>query len=92
MTRPYSEQRLGVPRNLYVPGTMNTAGRSVALPDVALPDVALWRRRFAFVGMMPRPELLGGVTGVDLGRLPGRLNRRIVALLDEDHQVGHKFT
>jgi hypothetical protein len=87
VTLPGSRERFGVPSNLWIIGTMNTADRSVVALDTAL------RRRFAFKECPPQPELLDGVVvgGVNIGALLAAVNRRLVRLRDRDHQIGHAF-
>lgn len=84
---PYSGETFKVPDNLYIIGTMNTADRSLATMDTAL------RRRFDFVEMMPKPELLESkvVSSIDLTKLLKTMNQRIEVLYDREHTLGHAF-
>lgn len=90
---PYSKDWFGVPPNVYIIGTMNTADRSVEALDTAL------RRRFSFTEMPPKPELIttegkavnGIVNDIDLSALLETINKRIEKLLDKDHMIGHSY-
>lgn len=86
-TLPYSHKPFGIPNNLYILGTMNTADRSIATLDTAL------RRRFHFVEMLPDSATLEGlsVEGISIKALFETINLRIAALYDREHTIGHAY-
>lgn len=91
---PYSHQQFGVPKNVYILGTMNTADRSIAIMDTAL------RRRFSFIEMLPDSDVLrqlgnpivynNGVS-VNVADMLDIINERITFLYDREHTIGHAF-
>ena len=89
VTLPCSKQKFGVPKNLYIIGTMNTSDRSIASVDIAL------RRRFKFIEMMPKEDVVTNINIEENGKtfrdIFKALNEKITILLDRDHQIGHSY-
>ena len=106
VTLPYSGEQFGVPPNLYIIGTMNTADRSLVQLDTAL------RRRFDFEEMMPKYHFTddikklindkvridelhwsnsGKVNDIDLSLFLYKLNQKICKEYDREHQIGHSY-
>lgn len=85
-------ERVFIPDNVFIIGTMNIADRSLALVDYAL------RRRFAFVDLEPKlgapwRKWVTSRCGVDAGLLD-EIERRILALNEEiaaDASLGKAF-
>lgn len=82
LTLPYSKQRFGVPSNLLIVGTMNTADRSIQLLDSAL------RRRFRFEELPPILEKIKYEPATNVLRA---INKRVRAILNKDAQIGHAY-
>lgn len=84
---PYSKSEFGVPDNVFILGTMNTADRSIALMDTAL------RRRFQFIEMMPDAQVLSGITvdSINVKEMLSVINQRIEVLYDREHMLGHAY-
>ncbi|MBR4910382.1 MAG: AAA family ATPase [Clostridia bacterium] len=84
---PYSKKPFGVPDNVYIIGTMNTADRSIATIDTAL------RRRFSFKEMLPDSKILGGieVDKINIENMLESMNNKISILFDREHTIGHAY-
>lgn len=88
---PYSGKPFGIPDNVYILGTMNTADRSIAIMDTAL------RRRFKFIEMMPDVSVIKEIKvaadgeTLDVSEMLAVINKRIELLYDREHTIGHAF-
>lgn len=87
---PYSKEKLIVPDNLYIIGTMNTTDRSLAQIDIAL------RRRFQFIPFTSKEtkQVLRRFVNLyapemnDLPKLIEEVNR---SLGSKEHALGHSY-
>lgn len=84
---PNSPDLFGVPDNIYIIGTMNTADRSIATIDTAL------RRRFRFKEMLPDVDVLENVMveNICIKDMLEKINKRISVLYDREHTIGHAY-
>lgn len=96
--RRQPDERLYIPENVYVIGTMNLADRSLALVDFAL------RRRFAFMTLKPRFGEESYATWLRERGMPEKLLQLVVSrmralnerIADDPHlgpalRIGHSF-
>lgn len=81
-TLPYSKKKFGVPANLFIVGTMNTADRSIQLLDSAI------RRRFKFEELLPDYDV---IENKEAKLILQGINNRIRCLLNKDSQIGHSY-
>ncbi|MGI8484609.1 MAG: McrB family protein [Thermomicrobiales bacterium] len=95
---PYGGNRLSIPTNLYLIGTMNSADRSLAQVDYAL------RRRFYFFRFMPvvngradildrwlQSQYISDESRQQILQLFVSLNSALQAQLSADFQIGHSY-
>lgn len=82
------ERPFGIPRNVHLIGTMNTADRSVALVDHAL------RRRFSFIHLGPDYDVLRSQlerAGISATSLVATLQTMNASIGDRNYEVGISF-
>ena len=79
---PNEETDFGVPPNLYLIGTMNTADKSIALIDIAL------RRRFEFIGFAPNYKIIDEASCKILEHINKQIYERKKSA---DYLIGHGY-
>jgi len=87
------EQKLSLPTNLFIVGTMNSTDRSIAIVDYAL------RRRFEFIRFSPDIELLKLVTnetspdleGISIINFFSKINEQLHMHLGKEFCLGHTY-
>jgi len=84
VTLPYSKEEFGVPSNLYIIATMNTADRSVGHIDYAV------RRRFAFITLQSEKEKIENF--YSFNSLPIELSTQAVSLFDKVYKIMDKIS
>lgn len=90
---PYSQKEFGVPSNLYIIGTMNTADRSVGYIDYAI------RRRFGFVTVKSDFNVIAGKVDDTVRPAAEALYNAVEKLIEqvspefntEDLMIGHSY-
>lgn len=86
VTLPYSQVQFGVPQNLHIIGTMNTADRSIAIIDTAL------RRRFEFEELKPNLMLIPEqIEGIQLRAIVAAMNKLISKSISHEYALGHSY-
>lgn len=105
VTLPYSQEEFSVPENVYILGTMNTADRSIALMDTALrrrfefiemmPNYTLlenvWIKVIEDKKDKKDKKDKEDKEEIDIQKMLEKMNRRIEALYDREHTLGHAF-
>jgi 5-methylcytosine-specific restriction enzyme B len=79
---PGEETGFGIPPNVYVIGTMNTADKSIAMIDIAL------RRRFEFMGYFPDYNKVDELSGEILKHINKQIYERKKSA---DYLIGHGY-
>lgn len=90
---PYSQKEFGIPSNLYIIGTMNTADRSIGYIDYAI------RRRFGFVSIKSDFNVIADQLSDVVKPIADMLYKSVEKLMEqvspefnaEDLMIGHSY-